>query len=146
MIVLRMQKTFPLRATEWMLAGITVTMGVVLLGNLSLFETSHGLKILTRILPHTLAAGLILTVGVIRTMALVINGAWRASPHLRALCAFLSTFVWLQIVFSLFTGNVIVLGMAVYPWFLIMDIGNVFRAAADARIADDRAKGITAGS
>lgn len=146
MIVLRMQKTFPLRATEWMLAGITVTLGVVLLANLALFDTSASLKILTRILPHTLAAGLILIVGVVRTMALIINGAWRASPHLRAFCAFLSTFVWLQIVFSLFTGHVVVLGMAVYPWFLIMDIGNVFRAAADARIADDRAKGLPVGS
>lgn len=139
MIVVRFQQTFPLRVAEWAMAVILVNWGVLLLANPQVFEQ-----------PQYAPMGQLASVGVwgwacflmgsTRFAALVINGAWRASPHIRAATAFLSCFFWLQITFGLGESKVPSMGLAVYPWFLIMDTYNVFRAASDARAADDNAR------
>ena len=141
MIVVRFQKTFPLRVAEWTMAGILISWGVVLALNPHVFDQPHHAA-MRRTAPQGVWAVVVLGVGVIRFMALVINGAWRASPHVRAACAFLSCFVWLQITLGLASVNLVTTGLAIYPWFLMLDTYNVFRASADARLADDRAKGL----
>jgi hypothetical protein len=78
--------------------------------------------------------------GALRLAALTINGAWRPSPHLRAAGAFLACFMWLQISLGVMTADVKAAELAIFPWLLLADIYNVFRASSDARVSDDRAR------
>lgn len=139
MIVVRFQQTFPLRVAEWAAAGILITLGVVLLNNPEIFGLVQH-EAMRRLAPQPVWGWACFVVGLIRFMALVINGAWRASPHIRAVCAFMSCFVWLQFSLGLAASSVVTTGLAVYPWLLLLDIHNVFRASADARLADERAR------
>ena len=139
MIVVRFQKTFPLRVSEWLMAGIVLTWGVVLLANPTVFDAPHHSSMREMADQQTWGV-MCLGMGLTRWAVLTINGAWRASPHIRAACAFSTCFFWLLISYGLAGSGVVTTGLAVYPWFLLLDIYNVFRAASDAREADDRAK------
>lgn len=142
MIVVRLQRTFPLRISEWLLSAVMISLGLILLGNPDLLRGKAALSFLLAEAPQAQWGFWILATGMIRLTALAINGAWRASPHIRAACAFLSVFVWLQLTMGIGASHVPTLALAIYPWFLVVDTYNVFKASSDARIADDRANGI----
>lgn len=146
MIVVRFQQTFPLRIAEWLMSAILIGWGVILALNSDVFARSPAMVELAHNAPQGYWAVGMLALGLMRFAMLVVNGAWRASPHLRALGAFLTCFVWLQISFGLARSGVPNVGLAVYPWFLLLDTYNVFRAMSDARVADDRAKGVHSGA
>lgn len=139
MIVVRFQKTFPLRVSEWAMSAVLVNLGVLILCNPEVFEQPQHAAMARMAGPY-IWGWACLVMGVVRATALIINGAWRASPHIRALTAFLSCFIWLEITFGLASSQIVALSLAVYPWFLLLDTYNVFRASSDARAADDRAK------
>lgn len=139
MIIVRFQKTFPLRVAEWLMAGVLITWGVILLAAPGVFLAPQH-STMRQMAPQDIWGTACLVMGLIRWAALTINGAWRASPHVRAVCAFFSCFFWLVISYGLAGSGVVTTGLAVYPWFLLLDVYNVFRAASDAREADDRAR------
>lgn len=140
MMIVKLQKTFPIRVTEWLLAGIMFSWAIAC-WNMDANEWGQpvfaGLRSFAS--QHTWAF-FAFWIGVIRLASLTINGAWRPSPHLRAAGAFLACFMWLQISLGLFVGDIKSMGIAVYPWLLLADIYNVFRASHDARISDDRSR------
>lgn len=139
MIVVRFQQTFPLRVSEWVMAVILVNIGFVLLLNPEIFALPQHSAMARWANVYVWGWGCLL-MGAVRFAVLVINGAWRASPHIRAVTAFLACFVWLEILLGLGASGVASIGLAVYPWFLVLDTYNVFRAASDAREADDKAR------
>jgi hypothetical protein len=73
--------------------------------------------------------------GLVRLMILLINGAWRRSPHGRAVTAFLCCFFWTQIVLSFAPTFGFAFVMAC-GW-LGADVINVMRAMRDARTVDE---------
>ena len=140
MMVVKLSKSFPIRVTEWLLAGIMLSWSIAC-WNLRPADWHSPLYAgLTRIADNDTWAFFAFWIGVIRLAALTINGAWRPSPHLRAAGAFLACFMWLQIALGIFTSAVSSVSIAIYPWLLLADIYNVFRASHDARLSDDRAK------
>lgn len=145
MIVVRFKKTFPLRIAEWLAAFVMAHWGLLALVNPGIMSRSSNWHQMLDMMPERSWGVIVLGAGLIRLAALTINGAWRHSPHLRAICAFLAVFVWLQITFALLTNDVTTFAFAVYPWFLLLDMWNTGRAANDARIADDRARGVVTG-
>ena len=66
-------------------------------------------------------------------LVLLINGAWWRSPHLRALMAFLSCFVWWQMSSDLVPN--FALGFALLPPILALDAYNAIRAGREAGVA-----------
>lgn len=140
MMIVRFQKSFPIRVMEWLLAGIMVSWGLVA-WSLTPADWANPLYSgLRRFGENNTWAFFAFWIGTIRLAALTINGAWRSSPHLRAGCAFLACFMWLQISLGMFAAEVRATGLAIYPWLLLADIYNVFRASHDARLSDDRAR------
>lgn len=138
MVILKLTKTFPVRVCEWLLAGIAVSWGIAV-WNHSDYEWSQPMyEGLARIADQHVWAFAVFTVGVVRLAALVRNGGWQPSPYLRAGGAFLASFAWAQISLGLFASPVLTAGIAVYPWLLVADIYNVFRASHDARLSDER--------
>lgn len=142
MMIVKLTKTFPIRITEWLLAGIMLTWAIVC-WNLDSSEWSSPVYVgLTRIAHQDTWAFYAFWIGVVRIAALTINGAWRPSPHFRAAGAFLACFMWLQISLGMLVADIHVLGIAIYPWLLLADTYNVFRASYDARVSDDRARAV----
>jgi hypothetical protein len=145
MMIVKIQKSFPIRVMEWLLACIMLSLGVTFwnLRPMDWQQTLYsGLANIAD--PHTWAY-FAFGIGVIRLAALTINGAWRPSPHFRLAGAFLGCFLWLQICYGMFSLEYRALGVAVYPWLLFADIYNVFRASHDARLSDDRARAVSHG-
>lgn len=140
MMILKLSKTFPIRVMEWLLAGIMLSWSIVC-WNLPAGQWASPLYSgLSRLAEQNTWAFFAFWIAVIRLAALTINGAWRPSPHFRAAGAFLACFMWLQISLGLLSSEVSSTGIAVYPWLLLADIYNVFRASHDARQSDDRAR------
>lgn len=142
MIIVKLTKTFPIRVTEWLLAGIMLSWSIVA-WELSPSEWASPIYSgLSRIADQNTWAFFAFWIAVIRLASLTINGAWRPSPHLRAAGAFLACFMWLQISLGMMVSDIRVMGIAIYPWLLLADIYNVFRASHDARVSDDRARAV----
>ncbi len=140
MMIVKLTKTFPIRVTEWLLACIMLSWSIVC-WNLTDAEWANPIYSgLSRMGEQQSWAFFAFAIGAIRLAALTINGAWRPSPHLRGAGAFLACFMWLQMSLGIFASELVVTGVAVFPWLFIADIYNVFRAAHDARLSDDRAK------
>lgn len=140
MVIVRLSQHFPVRVCEFLLASISISWGIVAF-NLSPEAWNQSAYIgLARIAEPRTWGVVLFVIGVLRLIALIRNGGWRPSPHLRAAGAFLSCFAWLQITLGIFSAPLANTGMAVYPWLLLADIYNVFRASHDARLSDERAR------
>jgi hypothetical protein len=139
MIILKVTKTFPVRVMEWLLAGMMLSWGIAAWNLPEQAWNAPYYSGLSRIAEHHTWGAVAATIGILRLAALFRNGGWRPSPHLRAGCAFLACFVWLQLSLGYMAADITSMAIAVYPWLLLADIYNVFRASSDARDSDDRA-------
>lgn len=136
-VIVRLQKTFPLRVTEWALALILFNWGVILSLHPGAFWARPYFSNLQAIAPQGWWAAVCLGLGIARLAALAVNGAWMPTPFIRAVTAFLTCWIWMQISFGLSRNELPSLGLATYPVFLLLDVYNVYRASADARVAYD---------
>jgi len=135
------RETFPGRASEWALAIVILNWSLVLALNTDLFASSASYRALAGVMTQHSWLWLCFCIGTVRLMVLGINGAWRRSPHLRALSAFVSCFVWFQISVGLFQAGTGGTGLAVYPVLLLLDSYNVIRAMGEAGISDASHRG-----
>jgi len=140
MVILKLTKTFPVRVCEWLLSGIMVSWGISVWNHSNQAWNTPAYSGLSRIADQHSWGAIICTIGILRLCALVRNGGWRPSPHLPAAGAFLACFAWLQLSLGFLTADLVSAGIAIYPWLLLADIYNVFRASSDARISDERAR------
>ncbi len=127
---------FP-RLAEWFAAGVLLLIGIVLMLNDGMMaaSTGRGYQLLLAIADQPTWATTMVLFAVCRLTILLINGAWRRSPHLRALSAFLSCFFWTQITLSF--APVFGFAFAMAAGWLALDMTNVMRAMRDARTVDD---------
>lgn len=144
MVIVKLTKTFPVRVCEWLLAGMMVSWGVVMWNHDAAQFSNPAYSGLSRIADQHAWGAIVCSIGLLRLAALFRNGGWRPSPHLRAGGAFLACFVWLQISLGFMSAESVTTGIAIYPWLLLADIYNVFRATSDARDSDDRARMVAA--
>lgn len=136
---------FP-RLSEWSCASCLLALGFMLSKNPDLMSTSktQAYQLMQLIATQATWAAVMKVFALIRLTILVVNGAWRRSPHLRSVSAFLTCFFWTQITLSFLPtfGFAFIFAL----WILLQDFANSVRAARDARIVDHAyAKGGTAG-
>lgn len=131
-----LRETFPARASEWALGTILFNWSLVLLFNEALFSAGRSYAVLGQLMGQETWAGLCLVCGGGRLLILAINGAWRRSPHLRALFAFLSCFFWFQITLGMAQAGTQGTGLAVYPVLFLLDAFNTLRAMGEAGLSD----------
>ena len=130
------RETFPGRASEWALGLMLFNWSVVLTANRTLFEDRQAYGAFSAIMDQQWWALACLVVGGARLVVLAINGAWRRSPHLRAVLAFASCFFWFQIAVGLAQADSIGTGMAVYPVLFLLDAFNAIRTLGEAGLSD----------
>ena len=142
MIVVRVARGisdhFPARASEWGFAGLLIGLGYVFAGSPDLFDASRSYSGLARLADETVWGSACIAIGVVRLLALVINGtfaeSWygRWSPHVRGVCAFLSCGIW----FPLWAGFIAIDGAPIVKLFtftvLLIDAYNIRRVWSDA--------------
>jgi hypothetical protein len=130
------------RLSEWFAAGVLLMIGWVLLNNTDLMQTTLPFEVKTsllRIMSQSSWSVAFLFLGFARVVVLMINGAIRKSPWLRAIAASLSCFMWLAMFASFWSVQGI--GMVLAGGYLGMDFVNIIRAMRDARQVDDAYRG-----
>ena len=135
---------FPVRATEWMLAAMKASFGLLLLLREDIFLAPETAPLFTgfrAIFPQMTWALIGSLAGCFHLAALYINGTWRRSPHVRGFCSGVGTVFWSLVVYGLVSGGVWNTGLAIYPWFVVFSVYNLTRAMQDASLSDDRARG-----
>lgn len=133
---------FPARRSEWVLAGIMVAWGWILLKPTSVFASHPSWSQMAAMMDEATWGWLAIAIGSFRLLALIVNGTFartwygRWSPHVRALASFLSCFLWFQISFGLWASDAATTGLAVYPGLLVLDAMNIVAASKDAASMD----------
>ncbi len=133
---------FPARRSEWVLAGIMVAWGWILLKPTAVFASHPSWSQMAAMMDEATWGWLAISIGSFRLLALIVNGTFartwygRWSPHVRALASFLSCFLWFQISFGLWASDAATTGLAVYPGLLVLDAMNIVAASKDAASMD----------
>lgn len=134
-IILHFTETFPSRVLEWILAFILFSWGLMLLRPDATFASSPSYIGLERIASEDTWGWFCAIAGLLRLVALCINGFWKPTYHIRAATSFLSNFFWLQITLGFIASGNANTGLAVYPWLLLADIICTYRTARDYSIS-----------
>lgn len=133
---------FPARASEWLLAGMLTAWGYILLRPDDLFGAERAYAQMKIIAPESIWGSVAVAIGVLRILALGVNGTFlhtwygRFSPHVRSAMACLSCGVWTNISLGIYLTGVITTGIAIYPGLALLDAWNMVRASGDAGEAD----------
>lgn len=123
------------RASEWALAVMIFNWGIILNFVGPIFDRPIFADLAANISQESWSI-VCMVLGGGRIIVLIINGAWRGSPHLRGGLAFLSMFFWFEISLGLFKTGIPTTGLAIYPVLFFLDLANVLRAADEAAIVD----------
>lgn len=123
------------RSAEWYAAGMLSTLGWVLLVNEGLMTPDKpGYKLMLQVADQITWGWLMIAFGIVRLTILLINGAWRRSPHARGVAALLTMIFWYQISVSFYPvfGYVFVFASGL----LALDAVNLVHAFRNARLVD----------
>lgn len=136
---------FP-RLSEWFPAAVISGIGWMLSANEDLMARDPSISYdqLLEIAPQGVWSVGLLLFGTLRLTVLLINGAWRRSPWLRAGMAFLSCFVWTVLALSF--SRIFGFAFIAFVGWLGQDLFNVMRAMRDARTVDDAVRDGSIGS
>jgi hypothetical protein len=139
MITLKLEEHWRIRRAEWLLALSVLSLGIAWALHPAMFELPNFSAMRSMMSPGTWAA-VALAIGLVRVSVLYVNGFWRASPHFRAVAAFLSGFLWTSLFMATLASDALGVGVAIWPLFFFFDALSAVDAAADARVSDIRAK------
>lgn len=141
-MILKLQDHFAVRVADWLVAGCLVSWGMALLGAPAEIWNHPIHSELAKLGSQTFWGAFAMALGTVRLGALFVNGAVRRTPHLRALGAFLTLFIWSQLLLGLLASTLPSNAAIFYPWLLLADMYNVYRAAQDAKFSDLRARAL----
>lgn len=133
--LVRMQRSFRNRFSEWMLGAIMLGLGWMF----AMPEESMGSAILmqmTYTMPENAWAIVCIVLGTARLFVLILNGAWRKQGHARAFISLLHLLVWTQISIVFLNFELPSPGDVIFPVFVIAEIFLTFRASVEAGSTD----------
>jgi hypothetical protein len=139
MIRIKLSSHWRVRRSEWLLALCTFSLGIVYLNAPGLFEPRFFATMLAIGSQHDWGVFAAI-VGAGRLTMLLINGAWRASPHLRVLGAQASCLFWAMLFVSAISAERVMQSVGFWFLFFVFDAFSAVDAAGDARMADERAR------
>lgn len=141
MIIKSLRQHWPSRKMEWLGAGFLISWGLYVLLHPELFTQPGtiyayaGMASISSVITDypALAWGwAAFGAGVIRALALFINGAYVRTPMIRVVVSFVSMFILTQIFYGVWKSGVPSTDLVVYPWLIIADMLSAYRASVDA--------------
>lgn len=127
---------FNRRLSEWHLSGVMLAVGIVLATG-----DTFGLppyEVVRQIAPQETWAGMMIVFGTARLVALIVNGVCpRITGHARYVLASLSAFTWALMLAGLLAFDTPLMVGPFLAAAAIVDLISAFRAAQDARQADE---------
>jgi hypothetical protein len=139
MIHVRLSSHWRVRRSEWLLALAVTMIGIAYLRIPNLFEPRYFGTMLS-VMPQHEWGWTATTIGTVRLVLLLINGAWRASPHGRTAGALLSCAFWMMLFMSAISAESTVQSVGLWLLFFVFDAFSAIDAAGDARMADEKAR------
>lgn len=145
MILRSLSQHWPARKIEWLMAGLTFVWGYYILAHPGVFTQPETREILSGMVtlaglygltPVVFWGGGAMFMGLLRALALFINGAYARTPIFRAVAAFGTMFIFTQVSIALYRSGVPNFGIVVYSWLVIADLLSAYRAAQDAVFAE----------
>ena len=129
--------TFRERAPEWVLSIGLLMWGIATSWHPEIFQSSSFAPLLYLADPQTWVVWTT-SVAMFRLVFLAINGAWRPTPHLRAIGSVGGFTIWGSLFFiSVFDDtNQRVTGIALYGMLVAFELMALWWAAGDAKIVD----------
>ncbi|MEF2073466.1 hypothetical protein [Consotaella aegiceratis] len=124
------------RLTDWLLTGFTLAWGITLAGEGDTFALSSFAVIKTWA-PEMAWAVACLIVGFARLALLIINGAWRKSPHLRIAAALGTIPLWTLLSIGYHLAHSGVPGDLIYALCALAEIVSAYRASIEAGYNDN---------
>ncbi len=129
-------QSFPVRKSEWIAAFVLLGCSFILGINPDLFQTLPGYTEMSKFGPQWVWQWGLFIFGLVRIFILGINGAYWRTPHLRALMAFLSCFIWWEIAISLLAN--LGLSAILAAGYFALDAMNFRQASKEIGIAEGR--------
>lgn len=132
----------PGRLFEWMTSGMMIGVSIILAVNPKSIQFG-GFYLIENIgLTAPVLAFVFFLVGVLRIVALFLNGPWRYGPMLRAGGAVVGATIWAQMLYALtlwsMKGGYLSIGVAVYLFLAVGEAISCYRAAADGGCKSNR--------
>jgi hypothetical protein len=138
-MMISLRDHFKIRVTDWLLSAILFSWGFALFWTDPRVWALPTFTGLAGIADQRTWAIISVTLGLTRLMALFVNGAVQRSPHARAICAFLTCFIWVELSLGVTWADYTGPGIGIFPWLALADALNTIRAWRDARASDERA-------
>lgn len=134
------------RATEWIGAIPLVGMGLVLLSAHDVFAISPSFVLLAAWASQAAWANIMLTGGLARVCALIVNGSfpvsYRYSPMIRFAASWLAMMIWAAVSLAMYAAwreaGGSPTGMVAYGTLAVMELRNVYSSRVDMAAARGR--------
>ena len=140
MLYVKFKDTFRERASEWALSLTILGYGLITFSEKGTFVGKPFFAPLLRLMDQEHWAWTLITIGLIRFIFLVVNGAWRPSAHIRALGCAMGAMVWGSFFVSAFGLDYVTPTLCIYGMLVGLDLLSLWFAAGDAKMADSYAK------
>ncbi len=145
MIIRSLKYHWPARKLEWLLSGFLMSWGVYVMFHPEIFTDPRTAQVFSGMAATTQALtpypaviwgmGAFLA-GLLRSVALFINGAYTRTPVMRLIGSFVSLFILTQILIAMTRTGVPNTDMVTYAWLVIADLTCAYRAGIDAAFAE----------
>lgn len=133
-IVIRISHRFQTRRLEWFLSFILVAWGAVVLHPDPLFDRESWQFFFELFGTEQLLGWLMLLMGLGRLSGLIINGSLpTVTPWIRMVSAGFGFLIWLMVAIGFALSAPLSTWAAVYPFFALAELSNVYYAGFDAR-------------
>ena len=146
MMIKSLRQHWPARKMEWMMTFLVSAWGAYMLVHPAMFvsaATAAPLAALADVAaqwgsddPALFWGAGALAMGILRGVALFVNGAYTRTPIGRLVAAFASMFIFTQVSIALYRSGVPNLDLILYPWLVAVDMLSAYRAGQDAVYAE----------
>lgn len=145
MIIRSLKEHWPSRTMEWLMAAFLANWGIYVLLHPEIFTQPESAQIFSGMAamviwitdyPALVWGWAAFVTGLVRAVALFINGAYTRTPLIRVLTSFASMFIVTQIIIGLFKSGVPQPGLVTYSWIVVADLISAYRASRDAVFAE----------
>lgn len=120
------------RKLEWIMSGLMIHLGWLLIGPNDVFKMSRSFSVLAEYMAEYQWAVMFIVFGVIRLVVLILNGTHiRPSAQLRMIFAGVSFTILVMWIWGIQSSGFSPTGALSYKWLAIGELLNIWQASAD---------------